>query len=174
VTSNRKDVRIKRSTADKLLEGLTERALQINKDPYYLYKVSRLVVFGSYVNDPEMDTLGDLDIGFLLEPKHSGQMQESLERKRSKSAPGYLDWMTAMFWSQEEVLRRLRNRSAYISLHRIGGPEDEAIFSKSVMEIPLSVKARKLAKKNGDCPLMKRRSFDGEKMVYENVPLVEF
>jgi len=32
MTSNRKDVQIKRSTADKLLEGVKERIAIVNKD----------------------------------------------------------------------------------------------------------------------------------------------
>lgn len=136
MTSTRKDVRIKRKIADRLLNGMVERAKEINSSEQYVYGIKRLVVFGSYVNDPESNSLGDPDIGFETYPKFQGDelcqkhLEKSMECRDS-------DMMVQIGWAEIEVLRRLRNRSAYISLHRIGTPEDQAIFSKEFIEIPI-------------------------------------
>ena len=66
MTSNRKDVRMKRKKADELLEGMKHRIFEVNSDDRFICKITRAVVFGSYVNDPEKDTLGDLDIALNI------------------------------------------------------------------------------------------------------------
>ena len=136
MTSDRKEVRIKRSTADRLLNGFIERISKVNSDDSYLYRVDRAVVFGSYVNDPDKDMIGDLDIGLKLVPKHEGKEHEELcdlKRRECRSS----DLFTSVVWPTEEILRMLRNRSAYISLHMIDTADDEAIFSSGIMEIPI-------------------------------------
>lgn len=134
MTSRRKDVRIRRSTADRMVKELQERILEINSDDRYAYKVGRAVIFGSYVNS-DCDTLGDIDVGYLLEKRFSDRARhdslvESIRRNHRCS-----DWLLRLAWPMEEVIRRIRNRSGYISLHPIGTKEDEAIFSKEWMEL---------------------------------------
>lgn len=127
---------MKRSTADRLLEGLKERILAVNEDDRFVYKVQRAVVFGSYVNNPEMDMLGDLDIGYELEPRES-EHDKHLEKLHAKQQECNTDdWWTALWWPQNEVIRFIRNRSGYISLHPIH-VDHEAIFSKDIIELPL-------------------------------------
>ena len=44
------------------------------------------------------------------------------------------DWFAAMVWPKEEVVRYLRNRSGYISIHDLV-TDHEAVFSKEVIEL---------------------------------------
>ncbi|MBR4685952.1 MAG: hypothetical protein IKP04_05425 [Candidatus Methanomethylophilaceae archaeon] len=131
MTSSRKDVRIKRSTADRLLDGVKERILLANANESFCYRIKRAVVFGSYVNDPDRDTLGDLDIAVEFEAKYPPNSEEFRDKEmecRSSS------WFAAMAWPKEEVVRYLRNRSGYISIHDLV-TDHEAVFSKDVIEL---------------------------------------
>jgi predicted nucleotidyltransferase len=60
---------IKRATADRLLSEFLGRVEQVNADAYYLFRVARVVVFGSYLSDAE--TLSDLDLAIHLDAKES-------------------------------------------------------------------------------------------------------
>ncbi|MBR6214427.1 MAG: hypothetical protein IKQ67_07300 [Candidatus Methanomethylophilaceae archaeon] len=134
MTSSRKDVRIRRETADRLLEGLREHILLANANDSFCYRIKRAVVFGSYVNDPDKDTLGDLDIGIEFEAKYPPNSEEFRNKEgecRSSS------WFAAMAWPKEEVVRYLRNRSGYISIHDMVWDRD-AVFSKDILELEVS------------------------------------
>ena len=141
MTSASKEFKMHRSTADRLLKGLTERIAIYNDNPWKPYVVERAVVFGSYVNAPEKEMLSDLDIGIKLTDRYEGEIckiafeleyDEILER-----CPSYrhrLEMPVAMWGlTYDEALRYLRNRSHYISFHPIG--EDAAIFSDVTREI---------------------------------------
>ena len=47
---------------------ISETVEEVNRDDFYPYRVSKLVLFGSYLN-PEQNGFGDIDIAFELEPK---------------------------------------------------------------------------------------------------------
>ena len=59
-----------------------ERVDQVNSDAYFLARVSRVVLFGSYLR-PELDRLGDIDIAVELRPKESDyqRVREATERR---------------------------------------------------------------------------------------------
>ena len=50
------------------MQEFLKRVEEVNRDDFYPYRVSKLVLFGSYLNPEQMD-LGDIDIAFELEPK---------------------------------------------------------------------------------------------------------
>ncbi|MDP9052218.1 MAG: hypothetical protein M3O31_16090, partial [Acidobacteriota bacterium] len=52
--------RIRRSVADKALAGLLTRVAEVNQGAEYLYGVSHVVIFGSFIGTG--DLLGDLDV----------------------------------------------------------------------------------------------------------------
>jgi hypothetical protein len=93
--------RLRRATAETLLDGVVERARSLNRDPGTLYFIARLSVFGSYL-DAEAATLGDLDVGVVL------QQRRGLEAR---------DFAGMRPWDFPE-LRHLRNGSGYIALHQ--------------------------------------------------------
>jgi len=131
MTSGRKDIQIKRTTADKLLVGLQQRIIEANRNRCFLFRIKRAVVFGSYVNEPDRDRVGDLDIGIEWEPKVP--LNSDRMHRKQKEYPGS-DWLSAMNWPKEEVVRFLRNRSAYISIHDFA-IDSEAILSKEIIEL---------------------------------------
>jgi hypothetical protein len=135
MTSKTKTVRMKRTIADRFLAGVKERVKEINSSNQYVYRVARLVVFGSYVNEPEKQNLGDLDLGVQLAPKTADRGEHQRKCRAKEQECPSSDWLLAMDWAEEEVYRRIRNHNAYISVHIMSQTENKAIFSKKVMEI---------------------------------------
>ncbi len=58
----KKNIHLSRKKAEELLNGVIERAKQINASPdsEYMHWVTKIAVFGSYLTDTEK--LGDVDI----------------------------------------------------------------------------------------------------------------
>ena len=67
---------------ERVLQEFLERVDQVNSDAYFLARVSRVVLFGSYLR-PELDRLGDIDIAVELRPKESDyqRVREATERR---------------------------------------------------------------------------------------------
>lgn len=141
--SNENVTRIKRETADRLLKEAVVRIGEVNADDQYALVVSRAVVFGSYVNNPEYETFGDVDIGLQFSPRYSDPVKHKikLEARRAMCTKG--DWLYQLCWPQEEMCIRIMNRNPYIALCLMGS-QDEAIFSKKIMELPLDGDTSKL------------------------------
>ena len=58
---------LSRTKADALFEGFMQRILEVNKNPKYLYKVTCIKLFGSYITDAEF--VNDIDIAFELKKR---------------------------------------------------------------------------------------------------------
>ena len=113
---------IKRSTAEKKVRAFMERVGQINEDDYYLYRVTKVVVFGSYLSDSER--INDVDIAVELSPKEPDpDRHTSLTRKRTKEAARanqrFRNILESIFWAEVEILKFLKSRSRTIHLHRV-------------------------------------------------------
>lgn len=111
--------RIRRKTADRLLRELVARMEELERRPELLFRVARAVVYGSYLR-PEVERLGDLDIGLLLAPKepdrarHRAKVNARIDeaREEGRHFPNIVD-MGA--FPEDEVRMFLRGRSKYIS-----------------------------------------------------------
>ncbi|WP_020532541.1 nucleotidyltransferase domain-containing protein [Flexithrix dorotheae] len=110
---------IKRTTAKKLLEGFLERVHQVNSDDYYLYRVLKVMLFGSYLSTQE--TMSDIDIAILLEHKHKIKDFTKLDLKRAHEAQlkgrRFNNFLEEYAWAREEVLLFLKNRKKSLSIH---------------------------------------------------------
>jgi predicted nucleotidyltransferase len=118
---------IKRSTADRLVAGIIERARAINEDPSKPVYVERLRVFGSYL-DETVDPLGDVDIELTTAKRATHEELEEYTRRSARNFSSYLD---QLFWPEHEVALTLRNRSTAlnITIH------DVSTFTSSVKVI---------------------------------------
>ena len=121
---------ISRATAERLVKELLERVDRVNADPHYLYRVRRVVVFGSFVGTKA--NLGDVDLAIDLAPKEKDgerHAQLMLERAREARVSGqrFASWLDELAWGETEVQRYLRARSRYLSFHL----PDEGILLKT-------------------------------------------
>jgi predicted nucleotidyltransferase len=110
---------ITRQTAGHALSQLLERVNQVNRDESFLAKVTKVVVFGSYLR-AEVDRLSDLDVAVELQPKEADRDRlGELTRKRVEqlqTAGRRFNWIEAEYWWHLEAFRFLKNRSRAISL----------------------------------------------------------
>lgn len=70
---------VTRAKADLIFTGFMLRVQQVNEDLYYIFKVTRVVLFGSYIQDTETVN----DIAIELAPKiKSRKWREKLYAQR--------------------------------------------------------------------------------------------
>jgi predicted nucleotidyltransferase len=109
-----------RGQAKVLIDDFLARVKEVNADPYFLYQVSKVILFGSYLSKKE--TLGDLDLAIELSPKEPNKDRfEKLIKKRSqdavRSGRQFSTYIDELAWPETEVRRFLKGRARYISLH---------------------------------------------------------
>lgn len=111
---------VKRSTARRKLRELLGRVEQVREDVRFLYRVERLVLFGSYLHD-DQDRLGDLDIALDLESKFEDRDErwaaEDEKRTAAREAGRHFqNYVVELSWPRDEVLLFLKSRARTISL----------------------------------------------------------
>jgi hypothetical protein len=111
---------LSRRDADRLLKEFLVRVGIVNDDPSWLYRVGKVVIFGSYLNSQEC--LGDIDFAIRLDrrPEFAERWPEVLLAKadaaanRGRRFRGFLDRLA---WPETEVKRYLRGGVRWLSLH---------------------------------------------------------
>jgi predicted nucleotidyltransferase len=125
---------VKRETAEKRLQEFMERVDRVNSDKYYLYKVSKVVIFGSFLSNK--DRINDIDIAVKLLPKISDtKKRREKEQQRIKDAyksgRTFNNFVDELFWPHSEVMYYLKARKRTISLHTI----DDEILDKCEVKV---------------------------------------
>lgn len=109
-----------RKTATRKLREFLDRVQEVNANSYYLYKVKRVVLFGSYLTD--RDRINDIDVAVEVVSKYvlEEQNQRNAERRREARIEGkhFSTFLDDMFWPESQVMKFLKGRSRAISLHR--------------------------------------------------------
>lgn len=109
-----------RSTANARLKTFLERCEELNRNPYYLYRVNRVALFGSMLTD--VPRVGDIDLAVDLvgkNPDRKAFIAECLTRADEAQAKGrrFSNYVQHMAWGEEECLRFLKKRSRAIAIH---------------------------------------------------------
>lgn len=94
---------VKRATAQRQLEDLLERVRAYNADTSKIHSVSRVIVFGSYL-DPEQQDLGDIDIAFSVVRRFEGdeyQKRRHIFMKQTKR--NFKDFFERLCWPELEL-----------------------------------------------------------------------
>ena len=110
---------IARTKAEQILQGLLSRVCQVNADDHWLYRVKRVVVFGSYLSDKPV--LGDVDVAVELEQKATDpdeRVRLLLERSREALTAGrrFSRFLDELAWAETEVKLFLKNRDRWLQL----------------------------------------------------------
>jgi predicted nucleotidyltransferase len=112
--------RITRVTAEKALQQFLGRVERVNNDPYFLGKVTRVVLFGSFLR-PEVERLSDVDLAVEVASKESDFDQaraKNYARVEKLAAKGhrfrnFLEQEGCWYW---EVFGFLKGRSRVVAL----------------------------------------------------------
>ncbi|WP_273214066.1 nucleotidyltransferase domain-containing protein [Runella zeae] len=111
---------ISRAKADEIFNDFMERVKEVNHNDYYLYKVKRVILFGSYLT--ESATVNDIDIVVETERKESDnnlgrQKNESRSSEASMRGVRFGNILDYLYYPQYEVSQFLKSRSRYLSIH---------------------------------------------------------
>jgi predicted nucleotidyltransferase len=111
---------VTRATAEKALGEFLERVTQVNEDPYFLAKATRVVLFGSMLK-PEVERLSDVDLAVELVSKEVDRDLAGLKNRQraedlADQGRGFrnsLEWAAVWYL---EAFRYLKGGSRVISL----------------------------------------------------------
>ena len=126
--------RVTRATAQKALQQFLDRVERVNNDPYFLGKVTRVVLFGSLLK-PGVERLSDVDLAVELASKEvdfDRARVRNYERVEELATQGhrfrnFLEREGCWYW---EIFRFLKGRSRVIAL------ADYSVEKKFVLTVP--------------------------------------
>jgi predicted nucleotidyltransferase len=126
--------RITRATAEEALRQFLARVEQVNSDPYFLGKVTRVVLFGSMLRT-EIERLSDVDVAVEVAPKEGDfdrARAMNLERVERLATEGrrFRNFLEQEFCWYLEVFGFLKGRSRVIAL------ADYAVEKALVLTVP--------------------------------------
>jgi hypothetical protein len=111
---------ITRRTADRLVEEFLVRVNEINACDDYVFRVTQVVIFGSYLSDSP--TLGDVDLSIILshrydDPEEHKRHCEARTQHALEEGRNFPTFLQELAWPEEEIWRILKGRSRGLSLH---------------------------------------------------------
>ncbi len=114
-----------RRSAEKRVAEFLKRVKTVRDDPGFLYRVKRVVAFGSYLEDTA--TLGDIDLAVELvakerNPERAHQINEKRIREAREHGRRFSNIVDELYWPQREVMLFLKSRSRSLSLHDTDDP----------------------------------------------------
>ncbi len=134
---------IKRSKADALLAKMLAVCEHVNGDGSHPHFVEQLYVFGSYLSDKS--EVGDLDVGYRLGQRRGPLTADQwgrwvMDYGYEHAAGGGV--LNVMGCSELSILRALKQRSAFVSLHPVDdldriGAERRLVFESSIVASPV-------------------------------------
>ncbi len=115
--------RLNKEKADLLFQKFLVRVEEVNADNTFLYCVKQLFIFGSYL-DRSSNDFGDIDIAFVLERKMKDYndfraAQQKLIQDACENGKVFSSIVEEVCYAENMVLKHLKHRSPYISLHRL-------------------------------------------------------
>jgi hypothetical protein len=118
---------ITRASAEKAVAAFLGHCDELDVDPYWLYRVKRVRVFGSYITDKER--LGDVDLVVELERKNPETfIEDSKRRSHEAQMKGrvFRNIVDEICWSEIEAKQFLRSGSKYLRMHELS----DGLFKK--------------------------------------------
>ncbi len=125
---------VTRATAERTLSEFLERVTEVNQNPYFLAKVTTVVLFGSMLK-PGVERVSDVDVAVELARKEPDS-DRAQERNRQRAEVwanlgrrfrNVLEWEGCWYW---EAFRFLKGRS------RVIAPADRNAEKAFVLAVP--------------------------------------
>ena len=102
--------RVTRSTAQQVLTAFMERVHDVNRDSHYLCKVTKVVIFGSFLKDT--DRLGDVDLAVELDYRvpRDRDLWKVVQEYARDSGRNFPTFVAEQAWPIHEVKLALKAR----------------------------------------------------------------
>jgi len=156
---------VSRQSVEKTMREFLDRVQQVNCSSRFLYRVRKVVVFGSFLSDAPF--VGDLDLAVDLCPKEKDSRKHSeLIRARANEAAScgrrFRIYVEALRFAEQEVIMFLKARSRILQLTRCDDGILTITESRVIYESPEQDRAvpmnpvpkqqvRRLRKSDADC-----------------------
>lgn len=126
-----------RKTAQKRLAEFLDRVRAANANEDFVYRVRKVLVFGSYLT--EQARINDIDVAIELtlretDPSKFRAAMEARIREAYKAGRQFSSFIDELEWPDKEVLLFLKSRSRAISLHTTDDPILKQARSRVVFE----------------------------------------
>lgn len=113
---------ITKEKAEQIYQEFMKRVAQVNKDSYFLFKVDKVILFGSFISN--VSFVNDIDIAIHASPKEKNpKLIRKKEQERiveaANSGVRFRNIIHEMLYPYTEFQRFLIGGSRYISLHDI-------------------------------------------------------
>lgn len=129
-----------RAKADQIFADFMQRVHTVNNDPYYLFKVTKVVLFGSYLQDTP--TVNDIDLAIDMDCKEPDikRRGELFKQRRKESGRNFGSYIDYVGWPETEVWMFLKSRSRVLSLHPftleaafLSTVENKVVFAENLL-----------------------------------------
>jgi predicted nucleotidyltransferase len=114
--------RITRETAERVINEFMKRVATVNLEDRFYYRITSVLVYGSYVRD--VVDLGDVDFAIQLKPRIANATHEEgfrLIRKKIDEARfagrRFRNLTDEVVWPEMEVRLFLKNKKRSVSIH---------------------------------------------------------
>ena len=133
---------VSRQSAEQTMSEFLDRVGKVNSNDYFLYRVQKAVVFGSFLSDAPF--IGDLDIAVDLCPRENDPRKHSeLIQARANEAVicgrGFSNFVEAFQFAEQEVIMFLKSRSRILQLTRCDDGVLNIAESRVIFESPEKV-----------------------------------
>ena len=139
-----------RRTAQRKLDEFLGRVQAVNANEDFVYRVRRVLVFGSYLTEKER--INDIDVAIELvsrydDPDKRMAMLQARIDQAYKAGRQFSSFIDELGWPETEVLLFLKSRSRAISLHTTDDPilkqaPSEIVFQDKTMDTETLHKSR--------------------------------
>jgi predicted nucleotidyltransferase len=115
--------RIPRQKAETIYKSFMERVAEVNSNDYYLVEVTKVILFGSYLDTNEQE-LGDVDVAIEIRNKDLPNISDKLT-KRSEELHEQTNMSSGSAFSyfmlpRSEVRFFLKSKNKYLHVHDAG------------------------------------------------------
>ncbi|HTS64459.1 MAG TPA: nucleotidyltransferase domain-containing protein [Candidatus Acidoferrales bacterium] len=149
---------VTRATAERALAQFLDRVRRVDQDPYFLAKVTRVVLFGSMLN-AEVQRLSDVDLAVELARKEADYERAQAQNRRrveelASRGHQFQSFLEVEYWWHRETFQFLKGRSRVIAL------ADYAAEKSFILAVPHRVligKQEQLSAVNATTPSPRRR-----------------
>jgi hypothetical protein len=131
--------RIDRVKVDSIVAKLLKRVTQINANPELCYFVNEIRLFGSAITS-DAESFGDVDIAYDLgrrkRPLEYKDWHDWAHKRWELAGRSNLNFMQQLYYAEHEVLRLLKGRDLYLSIHSLDDLVDVGADSSRLFILP--------------------------------------
>lgn len=116
IKCRKSNVAYSRTAADRVLNNLLDKIKVANKREDFIYRITKVVLFGSYINSTK-EKIGDLDIAIYVDLKDKSIPEIEQNQIRAREKCYGLPTVLQFIYGKEEVFRFIKDRKRILELH---------------------------------------------------------